>query len=302
MALIERAEKIVRYLGRDIVPPPIKRQLWYYYMTTKRIVETGSFTLPANVQIEINTDCNRKCWYCSNKDFPKAPQLMDDKVYQKVIDDLSGINFKGRIVPHQSSEPLLHPRLPQLIAYARKRLPRADLAIYTNGDFLNRERFNKLNEAGVDTWIITQHGQNAPRPLQDLISSLTTKEWEHVTYQTLDGVKLFNRCIPGLIPPERRAIPNPCFHASYHLQVLVNGDVAQCCMGFMEEYIFGNVREKNLMDIWMDPQFVIFRRNVGRGRFELDVCQSCVDDSYPDKSEQLIQVQSHNQTNHTSEV
>lgn len=97
MHLIERAEKIVRFLGKDIVPPPTKRKMWYYYMTAKRILKTKSLTLPANVQIEVNTHCNRGCWYCSNKDFPKAPQLMDDEIYKKIIDDLTEIDFRGRI-------------------------------------------------------------------------------------------------------------------------------------------------------------------------------------------------------------
>lgn len=292
MGLIESAERVVRDLGRDIVPGPTKRKMWYYYTTIKRILKTGSLTQPASVQIEVNTDCNRRCWYCSNKDFPKAPQLMDDKVYQKVIDDLSGINFKGRIAPHQSSEPLLHPRLAELMGCANEKLPQAELAIFTNGDFLNRSKFDELNGSGVDTWIITQHGQNAPRPLQELINGLSAEEKKHVTYQTLDGVNLFNRCIPGLIPPERWAIPNPCYHASYFLQVLVTGDVAQCCNGFMGEHIFGNVKERNLMDIWMDPQFRTFRHEVGHGRFKLDVCQRCVSDAPSLNSEQLIQIQS----------
>lgn len=293
MHLIERAEKIVRFLGKDIVPPPTKRKMWYYYMTAKRILKTKSLTLPANVQIEVNTHCNRGCWYCSNKDFPKAPQLMDDEIYKKIIDDLTEIDFRGRIAPHQSSEPLLHPRLTELAAYARDQLPRAEFAIYTNGDFLNRERFDELREAGVDTWIITQHGQNAPRPLLELVHNLTPEESEYVTYQTLDAAKLFNRCIPGLIPEERRAIPNPCFHASYHLQVLVNGDVAQCCMGFMGEHIFGNVMKRNLMDIWMDPVFRTFRKEVGHGQFKLDVCQRCVSDAPSVKPQRFIQIQDH---------
>lgn len=291
MPVLERAEKIVRNLGRDKVSPTTKRQLWYYYMTAKRYWNTKSLTLPANVQIEVNTECNRKCSYCSNFHFPKSPLLMDDDVYHKVIDDLAEINFRGRIAPHQSSEPLMHPRLSELVTYANQRLTRADFAIYTNGDFLNRERFDELNEAGVNSWIITQHGGNIPRPLRELVASLTAQERKHVIYQTLEGVNLFNRSIPGLVAPERRAIPNPCFHASFHLQVLVNGDIAQCCMGFMGEKIFGNVRQRNVLDIWMDRGFRKFRTDVGHGKFELEVCQKCVFDTDPNQPQELIQIE-----------
>lgn len=290
MGFIEGAEKVVRYLGKDIVPPAQKRQLWYWYMTAKRQIITHSRDLPAIALIEVNTDCNRSCSYCSNKVFPKPHQLMEEDVFQKVIGDLAEVNYRGRIALHQSSEPLLHPNLEGLMDYADSKLPRAELAIYTNGDFLDRARFDRLNAAGVDTWIITQHGANIPKPLEELIANLTPDERKRVTFQTIWQNKLYNRTIPGLIPEGQRIIPNPCFHANYHLQVLVDGSVPQCCMGFMGEHIFGNVKERNLMDIWMDPEFRTFRTEVGHGQFKLDVCQRCVSDK-PTESPQLIQVQ-----------
>ena len=292
MSLIEGAEKVVRYLGKDIVPPDQKRQLWYWYMTAKRQLITHSRDLPAITLIEVNTDCNRSCSYCSNKVFPKPHQLMDEDIFQKVIGDLAEVNYRGRIALHQSSEPLLHPNLEGLMAYADSKLPQSELAIYTNGDFLDRARFDRLNAAGVDTWIITQHGANIPKPLEELVANLAPAERERVTFQTIWQNKLYNRTVPGLIPEGQRIIPNPCFTASYHLQVLVDGSVPQCCMGFMGENIFGNVKERNLIDIWMDPEFRTFRTEVGHAQFKLDVCQRCVSDEPTVNSGQPIQVQS----------
>lgn len=277
MRFVETAERCVRYLGRDTVPVPTKRQLWFQYMTVKRVLETRSFDMPATVQIEINTDCNRACWYCSNSLFPKKPEQMEEGLFKGIIDELAAIKFRGRIVPHQSSEPLLHPRLTDLMVYARK-AEKAVLVIYTNGDFLDREKFDQLKKAGVDLFVITQHGRHAPQSLRDLITSLNTDEQKGIIYQTLDGAKLFNRSIPGLIPAERRAVADPCFHADYHLQVLVNGDVAQCCMGFAGEHIFGNVKEMPLLDIWRSPDFKSFRKEVSRRQYRLEVCKRCVYD------------------------
>lgn len=290
MSFIENAERVVRSLGRDIVTPPQKRQLWFWYMEAKRQLITQSRDLPAIVLIEVNTDCNRGCWYCPNKDFPKERQLMDEDVFKKVIAGLEEVDYRGRIALHQSSEPLLHPNLEGLMAYADSRLPRAELAVYTNGDFLDRERFDRLNEAGVDTWIITQHGTNIPKPLQELIANLTPEESEKVTFQTIWQNKLYNRTVPGLIPETQRIIPNPCFTASFHLQVLVDGNVPQCSMGFKGEHVFGNVRDRGLLDIWRDPEFARFRHEVGHGQFKLGVCQSCVNDTPTPPQEQLIQV------------
>lgn len=277
MRFIEAAERQVRDLGRDIVPPPIKRQLWFYYMEGKRMVETRTLDMFGQVHLEVNTDCNRACSYCSVSVFPKTQKLIDMELYQKVIDELVGINYRGRISPNLSSEPMLHPRLPELMEYAR-RVKNARLVLYTNGDFLDRRRFDILKKTGVDEFIITQHGENAPKPLTELMESLADDEMKMVTYQTLAGVNLFNRGIPGLIPSERRTVPNPCFVADYELTVLVNGEVAQCGNDFRGEHVFGNVRDGSIMNIWNSPDYKTFRTEVRRSQFNHDVCQRCVFD------------------------
>lgn len=277
MRFIEVAERQVRNLGRDVVPPQIKRQLWFYYMEGKRMVETRTLDMFGQVHLEVNTDCNRACSYCSVSVFPKTQQLMDMELYQKVIDELVEINYRGRISPNLLSEPMLHPGLSELMGYARK-VKNARLVLYTNGDFLDRGKFNILKKTGVDELIITQHGENTPRLLSELIGSLNEDERKKVMYQTLAGVHLFNRGIPGLITPERRTVPNPCFVADYELTVLVNGVIAQCGNDFRGEHTFGNVRERSIMDIWNSSEYRTFRSEARSGQFNHDVCQRCVFD------------------------
>lgn len=278
MQLIESAERQVRNLGRDIVPPKIKRQLWFYYMEGKRMIETRSLDMFGQVHIEVNTDCNRACSYCSNHLFPKAQEFMDMGLYRKVIDELAAINYRGRISPNLSSEPTLHPRLVDLMANAR-RVRNASLVLYTDGDFLDRKKFDQLKEAGVDQFVITQHGKNAPQPLTELMNGLTDDERKSVRYQTLDGVNLFNRGIPGLVSADRRTVPNPCFVADYEFTILVNGDIAQCGNDFAGEHTFGNVKERSILEIWRDPKFKEFRKQVRNGQFDGDICKRCIYDT-----------------------
>lgn len=278
MRFIESIERSIRDLGRDRVPDPVKRWLWFGYMEGKRIVETRSLGMFASVHLEVNTDCNRSCSYCSNHVFPKPQEYMDDGLYKKIIDELVGIKYRGQISLNLSSEPTLHPRLPDLFEYAR-RIANARLVLYTDGDFLNRKKFNELNRVGVDAFIITQHGGNAPKSLMELMAGLTEKERKFVTYQTLAGFNLFNRGIPGLIPSEQRTVPNPCFVADYDLTILASGDVTQCSNDFRGEYVFGNVKERSVMDIWNSSDFKVFRGEVRRGRFNHNVCKKCVFDA-----------------------
>lgn len=282
MGFIESTERSIRNLGRDRVPSPVKRWLWFGYMEGKRMVETRSLGLFASVHLEVNTDCNRRCSYCSNFLFPKPQEYMDESLYKKIVDELANINYRGQISLNLSSEPTLHPKLPALFEYARK-VVNARLVLYTDGDFLNRKKFDELKKAGVDAFIITQHGENAPRALTELMAGLTDDERRIVTYQTLAGFNLFNRGIPGLIPLDRRTVPNPCFVADYDLTILVNGDVTQCGNDFRGEHIFGNVGERPILDIWNSPDFKAFRGEVRRGQFNHDVCKRCVFDTASQK-------------------
>lgn len=280
MRPIEDLERLSRNIGRNLIPSRARGRLWLYYMEAKRIAETGSLNRFASVHLEINTQCNRSCWYCTNHSFPKKPQYMEEGLYDKIISELAAIQYRGQISFNLSSEPTLHPDLPELIADARK-IKKARLVLYTNGDFLNRRNFDRLKDAGIDHFIITQHGKSIPSGLSNLMDSLSGGERKTVRYQTLDGFRLFNRGIAGLIPESRRTIPNPCFVAQYDLSILVNGDIAQCCNDFRGENVFGNVHEKTIMEIWDDPKFKSFRNEVKEGQFNSDVCQRCVFDKLP---------------------
>lgn len=279
MRLVETIENQIRNFGRNRVSPELKRQAWFYYMEGKRMVETRSFNMFGQVRVETNTHCNRACSYCSVSRFPKVQQFIDIGLYTKIIDELVSVNYRGRFSPNLSSEPTLDPRLPELIAIARK-MDNARIVLYTNGDFLERKTFDALNEAGVDDFIITQHGASAPRGLTELMGNLTDGERRKVTYQTLNGVHLFNRGIPGLIAPEKRTIPNPCFLAD-ELTILVDGKVAQCGNDFRGETVFGNISQRSIMSIWNDEPYRAFRSQVHDGQFKSDVCQRCVFDKPP---------------------
>lgn len=269
------AELYPRNIVKTVLPYQTRRWLTYHFETVRRIIETREFGLFGALQIEINTNCNRRCNYCPNSVSPKIPELMKPGLYHQIVDELREMKFRGRIMPHCMSEPLLHPELPQLIADARE-VEKAKIVIYTNGDFLDQERFDELKRAGVNTLIITQHGKQAPRPLLDLLDNVKQERQVDIIYQDLRYSRLFNRGIPDLIDPDRRAIPNPCWIANCYPQILVNGNVTQCCNDFKGENVFGNVNKRSIMEIWNDPQFRAFRKEVSQGQFNTAVCQRCV--------------------------
>lgn len=53
------------------------------------------------VEIEINSQCNRKCSYCPNSFMKRKEQgEMESKVFYKLLESLRKIKFDGRISYH----------------------------------------------------------------------------------------------------------------------------------------------------------------------------------------------------------
>lgn len=81
----------------------------------RNLITVGSLDFFSIIEIETITECNRKCVYCPNYQYDRGKHLMSEKCYKKIIDELAGIGFRGRVSPHFYGEPLLDKRLPDLI-------------------------------------------------------------------------------------------------------------------------------------------------------------------------------------------
>lgn len=88
--------------------------------------------------------CNLDCTYCNEfDDFSKPVPLEEIKRRLDLLADMG-----TSIITISGGEPLMHPELDEVIRHTRKRGMIAGLI--TNGFFLNRERIERLNEAGLE--------------------------------------------------------------------------------------------------------------------------------------------------------
>src|SRR5258708_15300270 len=99
---------------------------------------------PILVHIIPMRQCNLACTYCNEfDDFSKPVPLEEMK---KRLDALAEMGTS--IITISGGEPLMHPDLDDVIRHMRRRGMIAGLI--TNGFYLNRERIERLNEAGVE--------------------------------------------------------------------------------------------------------------------------------------------------------
>lgn len=226
------------------------------------------------VNIETTGFCNRKCSFCFNHDrFPKRERgIMQVETYEKIIDELAELNFRGRLSYAFYGEPLLDRRLPAFIEYARKKLPFCFIDIHTNGDMLDEELLFTLVTKGVDHFLITNYDDDE-RPL---LESLELKYPVHVTLRSYKDFGKTDRA--GEIFKRGKMLRSPCLRPSSALVVNWKGNVLLCCQDFYQSCSFGNIKEKGIWEIWNDMQFAYYRKELRSGnRAVTRICAHCDD-------------------------
>ena len=88
--------------------------------------------------------CNLDCTYCNEFDDVSKPVPLEEM--KKRLDHLAEMGTS--IITISGGEPLMHPDLDEIIRHIRKRGMIAGMI--TNGFFLNKERIERLNEAGLE--------------------------------------------------------------------------------------------------------------------------------------------------------
>lgn len=93
-------------------------------------------SLPTRLWIESTSVCNLRCIMCLNKDLlPIDKGFMDFSLYKKIIDEIK--DYAHDIYLHHRGEPLLHPRLKDMIQYAKDR--GINVRFHTNGTLLTKK-------------------------------------------------------------------------------------------------------------------------------------------------------------------
>lgn len=120
--------------------------LWRLFRAYRR-GDTEPDQLPIRLWVESTSLCNLKCGYCPNREIQKADHgSMSMEQFQAIVDQVAGhvhdINLFHR------GEPMIHPKLPEMIAYAKSRGVRT--RIHTNATFLTEEKGQQLIDAGLD--------------------------------------------------------------------------------------------------------------------------------------------------------
>jgi radical SAM protein with 4Fe4S-binding SPASM domain len=250
------------------------------------------------VELETSSQCNRRCHYCPNSKYDRISgnTYISDAVFNRVIDDLASVDYAWRLHFHGYNEPLMHfDNLVTRIQTARKRLPKASLCIFTNGDYLTKDMFCQLEDSGINAVILSVHmPPNKPWNERDVLQRIFDKANEldqKAMLTEYDAGKYMKFLLLGsnmtvsihegnyddfgsnrgnLLPSVGEDVDErtrPCFHPMMFFIVNYRGDVVPCCdfVGDIPEhrpYVVGNVADASLFDIYANEKYTDWRINV----------------------------------------
>src|SRR5688572_24618777 len=138
-------------------------------------------------QLIVTRRCNLSCGYCN--EFDKVSQPVPFEVLTERIDHLTG-TLGVTIMDFLGGEPLMHPRIADLVAHAKKRGCWTN--IITNGLLLSEDRVEALNAAGLDSMCVsidrinpTPFTHKGLKPLRKRMRTLRERARFHVETNTV---------------------------------------------------------------------------------------------------------------------
>ncbi|MGQ9517887.1 MAG: radical SAM/SPASM domain-containing protein [Anaerolineae bacterium] len=123
---------------------------------TYSLRQTRPWTYPHRMYLESTNACNLRCIMCptGRGEAKRKKGFMDWRLFTQIVDEMAP--HVETTTLHIWGEPLLHPQLPDMIAYCRKRGLRAEIS--TNAVLLDEEMSRAILAAGPSAIYIGMDG------------------------------------------------------------------------------------------------------------------------------------------------
>ena len=211
------------------------------------------------IEVETTSYCNRTCSFCPNSFIDRLSEkfTMPETTWRSIIQGLIEVDYRGTFVWSRYSEPLSEKRIVSRVREVREAAPHSRICINSNGDYLNSEYLNELENAGLNRlWIdiyfpddevydlesaMNYHEKFLKRINRKAVLISTSPELAHsIASDRMQIVSHVRNIVAmkamdlsdrgGLVKSARRtARQAPCYAPYKHLVIDWDGSVVICC-------------------------------------------------------------------------
>ena len=238
------------------------------------------------VQVSVTDMCNRKCSFCPHVDnliFPNKKVWMSVDTAQRLATDLSENNFDGIVSISGYGEPLLHPKIFDIVKEFTSR--NIKTRMMTNGDLLVKKKVSveELDSLGLfeikiniydDYNQFVKYGGFFYKRIKKTPFRLA-KNFDSMSGQQAFGINYTNRA--GTLKETKTDFDPVCYEPTRHIMIDWNGDVLICCNDWIRKEVYGNLNESSFYEIWNNSEKLNDHRKLlleGK-RCDIITCQNC---------------------------
>lgn len=263
------------------------------------------------VVIEVNSKCNRKCWFCPNSIYHQNDGNIDmnEYVFQKIISELKEINYCNEICLSLYNEPLLCTDLANKVRTIKNQLPNSFVYLFSNGDLINKSTLDLLTDAGLDYLFIdiylNQKEYDSSKAYNKAVHILNSLEIEPgklkptknrlingIYFYKGMGIEIASRDFTIFASNRAESIPKSivdtkieshsktCIKTFIGITIDYEGNIWPCPNYYRnydghKKYCIGNVMSESIFDIYLGSKMNAYREKHMFHRDELP-CRSCV--------------------------
>ena len=239
---------------------------------------------PLFIHIETINRCNGTCPFCpcNRNEDKRQMKLMDMELFHKVIDDMQAHEYSGIYMLNANCEPFLDKRMPEMIAEAADKLPKAQQILFSNGTLITNEILEKI--AGkLDCLYVNNYSEKyelneSSKRIYEYVKNNREKFGNmkvQIEFRYANEV-LTNK--GGLAPNkknEQKIYTNLCPNPYTETVIYPDGVVGLCCNDNYETTNFGNVKDASIFEIFNGEKINRVRRMMRNGRDGYEFCKYC---------------------------
>jgi hypothetical protein len=194
-------------------------------------------------QIETTSKCSATCSFCPHPTMERTKEHISLDLFKRVIDVMAN----DYCALHHFGEPLLHPELPEMIAYAKSKGKRVEFS--TNGKGLNAQKdgdayLRRVLAAEPHRMRIAydyfQPDEFVKKALTLNVSTIITMH--AVTKGVLLDFKPLNNWAGQMASLGESEIKGSCHFLKYGYNVVMaSGHVVPCCQDYEGKHVIGHI-------------------------------------------------------------